>query len=509
VGDERPFSSLRRTVEHEALVALLARDLGVRTPRLRTIAAIGSDSMLLAYDLIGGRSLDRVEEVTDHTLRGLWEQVAVLRTNRIAHRDLRRANVFVDAEGQPWIIDFGFSEVAASQALLDGDLAQLLAALCVAVGADRAVQSGIDVLGAEAVGAALPRLQPNALSGATRAALKEQPGLLADLQKAVMDRCGIAEPQYEELERLKPKALLTLGILAAVTYFLIPQLADVPGILKEIRNASWVWIGPLLVASLGTYLGATFAVLGAVPDRLAFLPTFLTQTASSFCSKLAPASVGGMALNVRFLQKSGVDPAVAVSSVGINAVAGIVGHLVLMVLFVVWAGRDAFGSLKLPDPQLVLYGLAAVVLVAGVAIAIPAVRAVVKEKLVPILRRSADGVLSVVRRPSKLLLLLGGSTVVTLSYLVTLYFAVEAFGGTLSFAQVGAIYLAGSAVASAAPTPGGLGALEAALIAGLMAAGMDNTVAVPSVFLYRLATFWLPILPGWLCFGYLRREEYV
>lgn len=67
----------------------------------------------------------------------------------------------------------------------------------------------------------------------------------------------------------------------------------------------------------------------------------------------------------------------------------------------------------------------------------------------------------------------------------------------------------GSAVATAAPTPGGLGALEAALIAGLVAAGMENTIAVPAVFLYRLATFWLPILPGWASFTYLRREEYI
>jgi undecaprenyl-diphosphatase len=74
---------------------------------------------------------------------------------------------------------------------------------------------------------------------------------------------------------------------------------------------------------------------------------------------------------------------------------------------------------------------------------------------------------------------------------------------------VGAVYLAGAAIAAAAPTPGGLGALEAALIAGLVAAGMDHTVAVPAVFLYRLATFWLPILPGWAAFAWLRRSDYV
>jgi undecaprenyl-diphosphatase len=74
---------------------------------------------------------------------------------------------------------------------------------------------------------------------------------------------------------------------------------------------------------------------------------------------------------------------------------------------------------------------------------------------------------------------------------------------------VGAVYLTGSAVATAAPTPGGLGALEAALIAGLVAAGMSNTIALPAVFLFRLATFWLPVLPGWLCLTWLKRAGYL
>ena len=62
VGDDRPFSSLRRTVEHEALVALMARDIGIRTPRLRGVVDVGNDSMLLAYEMIDGSSLDGVAD---------------------------------------------------------------------------------------------------------------------------------------------------------------------------------------------------------------------------------------------------------------------------------------------------------------------------------------------------------------------------------------------------------------------------------------------------------------
>ena len=69
VGDDRPFSSLRRTVEHEALVSLVARDVGVRTPRMRGVVRVGVDSMLLAYDRIDGASIDAVPDGGGHRRR--------------------------------------------------------------------------------------------------------------------------------------------------------------------------------------------------------------------------------------------------------------------------------------------------------------------------------------------------------------------------------------------------------------------------------------------------------
>jgi glycosyltransferase 2 family protein len=156
-----------------------------------------------------------------------------------------------------------------------------------------------------------------------------------------------------------------------------------------------------------------------------------------------------------------------------------------------------------------LYGVGVVLVLAIGAFAIPAVRKVLRESLVPVLKRSMSGLAAVVRSPTNIALLIGGSVLVTTGYIVSLFLATLAFGGELGFAQVGAIYLVGAAIGSAAPTPGGLGALEAALIAGLVAAGMSNDIAVPTVFLFRLATFWLPILPGWAAFHHLRKEDYL
>jgi uncharacterized protein (TIRG00374 family) len=509
VGDERPFSSLRRTVEHEALVALQARDVGIRTPRLRCVAPVGADSFLLAYDRIGGDSLDRVEpdRLSDEVLVALWQQVALLRTFRIAHRDLRLANVFLAEGGEPWLIDFGFSEIAASSTLLRADVAQLLASLAVSVGAPRAVAPAIEVLGPDVVAQSLGRLQPAALSGATQADLKAHKGLLEELRSEIEQQCDVEEPPLEPVTRLGARQLFTLVLLVAVFYVLVPQFADLPGIVAQVQDARWIWLVPILVASAGTYLAATMSMVGSVPTQLPVGPTTAAQVASSFASKLAPAGLGGMALNVRFLQRRGVDTAVATSSIGLNAAAGIVAHVVLAGVFLLWAGRAAFGNLELPSPRALLVGVAVVVLLGVLTMLVPSSRRLVIEKLLPILGTATAGLRDVLTTPAKIGLLLGGSVLITLCYVLAFEFSTRAFDIDLRFAVVGAVYLIGSAIATAAPTPGGLGAAEAALIGGLVAVGAPDDQAVPAVFLFRLATFWLPVLPGWIAFTWLRRTD--
>jgi uncharacterized protein (TIRG00374 family) len=113
------------------------------------------------------------------------------------------------------------------------------------------------------------------------------------------------------------------------------------------------------------------------------------------------------------------------------------------------------------------------------------------------------------RDPARLSLSFLGALLMGLAYIVALLASVRAFGNPVSVAVAGAVYLTGTAVASAAPTPGGVGAVEAALIAGLTATGVPNDLAVPSVLVYRVATFWLAVLPGWLAFTLLTRRDVI
>jgi glycosyltransferase 2 family protein len=184
-GDERPFTTLRRAVEHEAFVALTARSLAVPTPAVRAFATAEPNGYVLAYEAIAGRSLDRLEpaEVTDEVLAEIWSLVAILREHRIAHRDLRLANIFLDDRGVACLIDFGFSEVAASDVLLATDVAELIASSSAYVGAERAVAPAAASVDPATLRRAVARLRPWALSGATRTALAARKELLEELRR--------------------------------------------------------------------------------------------------------------------------------------------------------------------------------------------------------------------------------------------------------------------------------------------------------------------------------------
>lgn len=508
LGDERPFSSLRRTVEHEALCSVVAERAGVVTPPLVTTVELPDRSMVLVYERIDGRSLDSVDpsEVTPEVLHGVWEQVALLRANRIAHRDLRRANVFLTADGRPMIIDFGFGEISASDLLLDQDVAQLVVSTAVDVGAERAVMTAIDVVGPEAVAASAPRMQPLALAGATQQALKKQKTLLEDVRAQVTEHTDLEEVELAKLERVSPKKVLFAFVLFAAVWFIIPQLTELPRIMTQIKDASWIWALPAVVFSMLTYVGAAMALSSSVSERLSVAKTTLVTLGGSFVNRITPAKVGGIALNLRYLQKQGVDTAVATASIGLYQLVGFLTHISLLIVFSLWAGKAVDLTRFVPKGAKILYIIAAVLVIIGIVIAVPKIRGLIKKFLVPQARKIAQSLRELMHNPLRLIVMVVGSAILTLSYIGALWASIQAFGGGLPIAGIAVVFLAGASIASAAPTPGGIGAVEAALVAGLSSLGLPTAVAVPAVFLYRLATFWIPILPGWAGFSVLQRR---
>jgi undecaprenyl-diphosphatase len=404
------------------------------------------------------------------------------------------------------LIDFGFGEVAADDVLLDQDVAQLVMSTAVDVGADRAVDAAVDVLGQESVASAAPRMQPLTMAGATQAALKNDKKLLGEVHARVVERTELQEVELAKVERVKPRTVLYTAMLFVAVWVLIPQFADLPRILEQVRGANWAWAIPAVVFSMLTYVGAALALSASVKERLSVARTTLVTLGGSFVNRVTPAKVGGIALNMRYLQKQGVDTAVAASSIGLYQGVGIAVHLSLLLTFSLWAGRTVSISDFLPSGTVIFVVAAVVLVLIGVVIGVPKIRKLFRTVVRPQLAKIRASFVDLLRSPGRLVVLVFGSAILTLSYIGALWASIQAFGGGIPIAGIAVVFLAGASIASAAPTPGGIGAVEAALVAGLTALGLASTVAVPAVFLYRLATFWLPVIPGWIGFTVLQRR---
>ena len=351
VGDTRPAATLSQAVEHQALAGVMAERAGVLVPGVNRVVKAGGDTALLVLDWVDGSPLEQLPAglITDDLLIRLWAEVDKLHKAGIAHRSLRAANVIVNQAGLPVIADFSFSELAATRRQMDLDVAELLASLATLAGEDRATSAAVKVLGTEGVAPAVPLLQPLALSAGTRRAVKQQDGLLARTRAAAAAASGLAAPELVRVQRVRPRTLLTIAALAGAYYYLLPQLAKVSSSWRDLLPAQWAWILVAIAFSALTYPASAIGLLGGVSVRVPFWPTVLTQGASSFVNRVSPSNVGGMALNVRFLQKAGVEPSAGVAAVGVNALAGALVHGVLLVIFFAWAGRSSAGkAFKLP-----------------------------------------------------------------------------------------------------------------------------------------------------------------
>ena len=219
------------------------------------------------------------------------------------------------------------------------------------------------------------------------------------------------------MQRVRPRTLLAIAAAAGAFYYLLPQLANVGSSWRALQSAHWIWLPVVIAFSVLTYLASAISLQGSVTVRLPFWPTVLTQGASSFVNRVSPANVGGMALNVRYLQKSGVEPSAGVAAVGVNALAGALVHAVLLVIFFSWAGRGLTKAFKLPSSSKLLVILAVVAAVIGIVMATRQGRNFAARKLLPGLRSSLASLGRVARSPVKLALLFGGSALVTLAYI--------------------------------------------------------------------------------------------
>ena len=528
--DSGPTLSLTRLqqVEHEAYLDLAAARAGLMAPDvvLAAMAPSGREALLVTRPPAGSTlaelDVDHVTgEVTDEVLDAVLAEVGRLRAAGIAHGALSPTSIVVDRStpGEPsaGLRDFRTATSSASIERIDRDLGGLLIVLGLAVGAPRTIDATVRVLGTDALEAALPQIQASAVDRETRHAVRKEKPLLGDLRDAGAAAVGVESPKLAEIHRVSPSGL-AMGVGALVGIVLIVrEFAGVGGILDTLKTAQWQWVLACFVAAQLTNVTQAWSVMGSVSAALPFGPTLGLELANAFTG-LVGGTLGTTATIIRYFQRRGLEVSVAVSSGVLVSAAGMLSQVVLFaVSFLLTRGDFDFGTNDTTGSSnsgghngaLLLAAIVVVAVAVGLVTAVPRFRRVAVAKLQPQVAAARDNLRELATQPGKLVQLFGGTAGAQILFAVALGFALKAYGWSLGLPELIVINTVASLLGGIAPVPGGMGVIEAGMIAGLTAAGVPDTIAVAATITQRLFTCYLPPIWGYPTLAWMHKHEYL
>lgn len=296
--------------------------------------------------------------------------------------------------------------------------------------------------------------------------------------------------------KVNKKQIFLVLLMVIGLYVIVPQIGDFKSSLHLLLKPQPQWVVVAVALTAMTYFAGALTYLLLAFKKLRYQQVVLVQLAAMFINRLLPGGIGALGANYAYLRHVKHSPTQAGSAVAINNLLGVVGHVVLVAgTMLLYSGQTNFisGSNKFINLFLVLSGIIAVVFV-SVYLGFG------RKKFVRALKDIRKQLLSYKKRPLRLPLALLSSMSLTAFNVLCLLACAMAMGVHVSFAVVLLIFSFGVGAGTATPTPGGLGGFEAGLVAGFVAYGVATPVALAVALIYRIISYWLPLLVGGVAF---------
>ena len=501
---------------HAAGLMLWARALDVGAPAVVAAGRTGpaGDVVLVTRPPAGWPLSDMTADtIDDADICAAWRSLQRLEAAGIALNAVRADTLLIGTGHQVAFTEFACGEAMAGPETRRRDAASLLIATARVAGPQRAVAIAAGAIGRDRVVELLPLIQPRAVP--SRPGWRAPPHLkkeLAALRKEAAAYLGIDPVEPVPLARVRPSQLVMLAATFFGLWLLVQQFVGFGEIAPVLAGASWWWVAATLVITQTTAVSEAVAMSGAVPAPLPLGPLVLLRMAMWFTG-LIGGTAARTATVVRFYQRRGLAPIVAVSSGLIYSVGGFCVQVVLSVTALIFAGdqfhRKPAGSAWSGAEvlQLVLYAIVAAGLIVGIAFHVPKVRRLAAARVQPRLAPAWSNVRNLVNNPGQLGRLLAGAALTQLLLATGLWFALHAVGASASLGALIIVCTFTSLLGGIAPVPGGMGVMEASYISLLTLLGIPEDVAIAATLLYRLCTTYLPPIWGWGALAWLRRHD--
>ncbi len=514
-SSERLTASRIQSVEHEAVVTMMAEKAGVAVPSVLA-AASANDEVAVLVTTRGGNVLSELEspEAIDQAqLIDLWRQIKTMHSAGITHGAPTLGTIRLTDEGFT-IGEFGNGSVVYKQSEACLDVVHLLFATAALLGPERAVEAAVEGLGKEKLSECLGYLQPPALTQRERRSVKGSSKLLKTLREQVSAATDVEPPDPVKLRRISRKGILTLVLVFMFASALIPLLTgvDYAAMWASLESAIW-WLAVLsvLMGQLA-FIPQGTSMMCAVGRPIPLRPMTILQPAVAFISFAVPGMAGRVAMESAFLYKYGIAPAVSVTKGALDSFSGfIVQAVILVVAFLT-------GALTLPQSTSTSSSSSSsgswllIILVVLLAVATVVVVLRVKkihDRVVPEIKNAWEALLEVFRSPKLAFGLLGSQLVVQLIWGLALWIALLSMGVHLSLISCTAVVVATSLLQGIIPVPGGIGVSEAVMSAFLVPLGVPSEIALGATIIWRVATFYLPAIEGFFASRYLSKRGYL
>ncbi len=507
-------SDRRQQVEHESLALLLADQNGVSVPGLETVGMTSLDDAMMVTDLFDHTLADvSLDDIDDDVLDALWTEVHKLHRAGVSHGSIDAVHFWFDSAGALELMGFADAAIRPTGDQIHQDVAAMLVMTTMGVGADRAIASARRNVGDDALKEMLPLLQTAALNGRLRHNVKQQKLKLKDLRKQTAAALDVKVPEPTQLTRVTWKSVLMLVFVGFAVYTIIGGLADVgfDTIWNTLVDARWSLILLGLFFAAATNWSDAVALGAVSPKPVPVGVTTVEQFAIGFVNIAVPSAAGRIATNARYFEKFGISAVTSTTTGAITGFLGFIAQAVLVILtIVIGAGSIDFSEMQGGGSVLRLLGMAVVIFIgAAIVVAlVPKWRHWAEDKLRKPLAQIGDA-FKILKNPKSAALGFGGALGTEILYGAGFAMCVLAVGGSISLGEAIFINVTVSLFAGLMPIPGGVGVAEAGMTAGLTAIGVDPDVAVSGVLIYRLVSYYLPPLWGYVSLRWLTNHDYL
>jgi uncharacterized membrane protein YbhN (UPF0104 family) len=296
------------------------------------------------------------------------------------------------------------------------------------------------------------------------------------------------------------KGLFAVAFLIGC-FFLLRSAGQMDDIIKALQNANggWIIIGLITTALSYTMAGLTQYAAGSWQGS--FHKVHMLQWAGNFINRFLPLNIGSTALVVRHYRKHGRAPAEALTVAALPSIVGFAKNIIPFLILSPFTVANILKQHPMTLPPLWVTPAVVIILLTAFFL-VRKFRGRIKRFWL-----EARGGLTSMKEPWQLAVLLLASVAYTLLASASLYAAAQAVGIGLPLSDVFTLYILSVFAGSVIPTPGGIGGTEAALVAGLTSLGVDVSAAVSVTLIFRLMTFWAPLIPGAIALHIFRKTS--